>query len=54
MEKIYKHLQRVQNAVFGCDLINERMPSVQFQDRPSHNIVIEVYALSINAKEAKV
>ena len=54
MEKICKHLQRVQNAVLGCNLKNERMLLVKFQDKPSHNIVIEMYAPTINANEAKV
>ena len=44
----------VQNAALGCNLKNERMPSVQFQDKPSHSIVIEVYAPTIKAKEAEV
>ena len=40
--------------VFYDFMINERMPLVQFQDKPSHNIVIEMYAPTINANEAKV
>ena len=45
---------RVQNAVLGCNLKNSRMISVHFQGKPFNTTVIQVYALTNNAKEAKV
>ena len=45
---------RVQNAVFGCNLKNYRMISVHFQGKPFNITVIQVYALTNNAQEAKV
>ena len=44
---------RVQNAVLGCNLKNDRMISVRFQAKP-FNRVIQVHALTSNAKEAEV
>ena len=44
----------VQNAVLGCYLKNERMISVCFQGKPFNITVIQVYALTNNAKEAEV
>ena len=46
--------ERVQNAVLGCNLKNERMISVRFQGKPFNITVIQVYALSSNAEEAEV
>ena len=46
--------KRVQNAVLGCNLRNERMISVRFQGKPFNITVIQVYALTSNAKEAEV
>ena len=46
--------QRVQNAVFGCNLKNDRMISVRFQDKPFNITVIQVYASTSNAEEAEV
>ena len=46
--------QRVQNAVLGCNLKNDRMISVRFQDKPFHITVIQVYAPTSNAEEAEV
>ena len=46
--------KRVQNAVLGCNLKNDKMISVCFQRRPFNIIVIQVYALSSNAEEAEV
>ena len=46
--------KRVQNAVFGCSLKNNRMISVCFQGKPFNIMVIEVYALASNAEQAKV
>ena len=44
--------KRVQNAVLGCNLKNERMISVSFQGKPFNITVIQVYALTSNAEEA--
>ena len=46
--------KRVQNAVLGCNLKNDRMISVCFQGKPFNITVIQVYALTTNAKEAEV
>ena len=46
--------KRVQNAVLGCNLKNDRMISVRFQGKPFNNTVIQVYAPTRNAKEAEV
>ena len=46
--------KRVQIAVFGCSLKNDRMISVCFQDKPTNITVIQVYALTSNAEEAEV
>ena len=45
--------RRVQNAVLGCNLKNDRMISVHFQGKPFNTTVIQVYAPTINAKEAE-
>ena len=45
---------RVLNAVLGCNLKNNRMPSVCFQDRPFNITVIQVYAPTSNAEQAEV
>ena len=47
-------LQRVQNAVLGCNLKNYRMISVLFQGKPFNIIVIQAYAPTSNAEEAEV
>ena len=44
---------RVQNAVFGCNLKNDRMISVHFQGKPFSITVIQVYAPTTNAKETE-
>ena len=36
--------KRVQNAVIGCSLKNNRMISVRFQGKPFNIMVIQVYA----------
>ena len=36
--------KRVQNAVLGCSLKNDRMISVRFQGKPLNIMVIQVYA----------
>ena len=46
--------KRVQNAVLGCNLKNDRMISVCFQGKPFYITVIKVYAPTTNAKEAEV
>ena len=46
--------QRVQNAVLGCNLKNDRMSSVHFQGKPFNITVIQAYALTSNAEEAEV
>ena len=46
--------KRVQNGVLGCSLKNDRMISVHFQGKPFNITVIQVYALTSNAEEAKV
>ena len=46
--------QRVQNAVPGCNLKNDRMIPVCFQGKPFKITVIQVYALTSNAEEAEV
>ena len=43
--------KRVQNAVLGCNLKNDRMISVHFQGKPFTITVIQVYALTSNAEE---
>ena len=46
--------QRVQNAVLGCNLKNDRMISVRYQGKPFIITVIQVYAPTSNAEEAEV
>ena len=46
--------KRVQNAVLGCSLKNNRMISVRFQGKPFSITVIQVYAPNSNAEEAEV
>ena len=46
--------KRVQNAVLGCNLTNNRMISVHFQGKPFNIMVIQVYAPTSNAEEAEV
>ena len=46
--------KRVQNAVLGCNLKNERMISVRFQDKPFNITVIQAYAPTSNAEEVEV
>ena len=43
--------KRVQNAVLGCNLKNDRMISVHYQSKPFNITVIQVYALTSNAEE---
>ena len=46
--------KRVQNAVFGYSLKNNRIFSVRFQGKPFNIMVMQVYALTSNAEEAEV
>ena len=46
--------RRVQNAVLGCNLKNDRMISVCFQDKPFNITVIRVYALTNKDEGAEV
>ena len=46
--------KRVQNAVLGCNLKNDRMISVHLQGKPLNITVIQVYAPTSNAEEAEV
>ena len=45
--------KRVQNAVLGCNLKNERMISVRFQGKAFNITVIKVHAPISNAEEAE-
>ena len=45
--------KRVQNAVLGCNLKNDRMISVHFQGKPFNITVIQVYTPNTNAEEAE-
>ena len=45
--------RRVQNAVLGCNLKNDRMISVHFQGKLFTTTVIQVYAPTTNAEEAE-
>ena len=46
--------KRVRNAVFGCNLKNDRMISVRLQGKPFNITVIQVYAPTSNSEEAEV
>ena len=46
--------KRVQNAVLGCSLKNDRNISVHFQGKPFNITVIQLYAPNTDAKEAEV
>ena len=46
--------KRVQNAVLGCDLKNDRMISIHFQGKPFNLMVIQAYVPTSNAEEAEV
>ena len=46
--------KRIQNAVLGCNLKNDRMISVRFKGKPFNITVIQVYVLTSNAEEAEV
>ena len=46
--------KRVQNAVLGCNLKNDRMISVRFQGKPFNITVIQVYAPTSNVEKPEV
>ena len=46
--------KRVQNAVFGCNLRNNRMISVPFQGKPFNITVNQFYAWTTHTEEAEV
>ena len=46
--------KRVQNAVLGCNLKNDRMISVHFQGKQFNISVTQVNAPTSNAKEAEI
>ena len=45
--------KKVQNAVPGCNLKNNRMISVSFQGKPLNSRVIQVYVPIIDTEEAE-
>ena len=46
--------KRVQNAVLGCNLKNDRMIFVRFRGKPFSIMVIQAYAPTSKAEEAEV
>ena len=46
--------KKVQNAVLGCNLKNDRMFSARFQGKPFNIKVIQVYAPTSNTEEAEI
>ena len=46
--------KRLQNAVLGCNVKNDRIISVHFQGKPFNIMVIQVYAPTSNAEETEV
>ena len=46
--------KRVQNAVLGCNLKNDRMISVRLQGKPFNITGIQLYALTSNTEEAEI
>ena len=46
--------KRVQNAVLGCNLKNDRMIFVRLQGKPFNIMVIQVYVTTSNAEEVEV
>ena len=46
--------KKVQNAVLGCNLKNNRMISVHFQNKPFNITLSQVYAPTSNTEEAEV
>ena len=46
--------KRVQNAVLGCNLKNDRMISVRLQGKPFNITVIQVYPQPVTLKKLKL
>ena len=46
--------KRLQNAVLGCNLKNDKMISVHLQGKPFNITVIQVYTPNSNDEEAEV
>ena len=46
--------KRVQNAVLGCNLKNNRMISFRFQGKPFNITVIQIYVPTSNTEEAEL
>ena len=46
--------ERVQNAVLGCNLKNDKMISIHFQGKPINMTVIQVYVPTNNPEEAEI
>ena len=46
--------KKVQNAVLGCNLKNDRMISVHFEGKPFNITVIQVYAPTVMLKKLKL
>ena len=46
--------KRVRNKVLGCNLKKDKMICAHFQGKPFNITVIQLYALTSNAKEAEV
>ena len=46
--------KRVQNAVLGCNLKNDRMISVHFQGKPFYIMATQGYAPNSNTEEAEI
>ena len=46
--------KKVQNAVLGCNLKNDKMISVRFQGKPFNITVFQVYAPTSNTEGAEV
>ena len=49
-----KQSTRVQNAVLGCSLKNDRIISIHFQGKPFNITLIKVYYMTSNAEEVKI
>ena len=49
-----EEMERVQNAVLGCSLKNDRTISICFHGKSFNITVIQVYVLSSNAEEAEI
>ena len=52
-EAVFIVNKRVQNAVLGCNLKNDRMTLVSFQSKLFNITVIQVYATTTSAEEAE-